>query len=99
MDISVIIPCYNEEKNIATQLDALAAQDWPGEWEIILSDNGSTDGTLEIVKKYQSSKLPNLIIVDSSACRGSPFAVNTGVKIAKGDSLLLCDADDEVGEG
>jgi len=96
--LSVIIPCLNEEKNISTQLKALAKQTWHHTWEIIVSDNGSIDNTISVVKNFMKI-LPNLRIVDASKRKGQPFALNTGVKEAKGDSVVFCDADDEVAPG
>lgn len=96
--VSVIVPCYNAAKTIRVQLDALARQKWPGEWEVIIADNGSTDESLAIVEQYRD-KLPNLRIVDASGRRGQPYAMNVGARAAKGEALLFCDADDEVGDG
>ena len=96
MEISVIIPCYNAVETIGVQLDALAGQSWSGSWEVIVSDNRSTDGSMEVVKKYRE-RLPGLRIVDASQSQGQPYALNVGVRAAKGDSLLFCDADDMVG--
>jgi glycosyltransferase involved in cell wall biosynthesis len=96
--LSVIIPCYNGAKTIGAQLEALIRQQWSGPWEVILSDNGSTDETLAIVESYKE-QLPNLRVVDASARRGQPYALNVGIRAATGEALLFCDADDEVGEG
>jgi glycosyltransferase involved in cell wall biosynthesis len=96
--LSIIIPCYNGAKTIGAQLDALACQQWLGFWEVIVADNGSTDESLSIVERYKA-KLPNLRVVDASARRGQPYALNVGAEAAKGEILLFCDADDEVGEG
>lgn len=98
MQISVIIPCFNAGGTLAFQLQALACQTWPGPWEIILADNGSTDDSREIAEKFREH-LPNLRVVDASARRGQPFALNAGVAAATGDTLLFCDADDEMGSG
>lgn len=96
--LSVIIPCYNGAKTIRVQLEALARQQWIGPWEIIVADNGSTDDTLRIVRQYEG-RLPNLRIVDASARPGAPYARNVGIRVATGDAIVFCDADDEVGEG
>lgn len=95
MELSVIIPCFNVEPTIATQLEALANQHWSKPWEVIVSDNGSTDNSMEIVKSYKD-RLPNLRIVDSSARRRQSHALNVGARAANGKSLAFCDADDEV---
>ncbi len=52
MDVSVIIPTYNEEKYIGPCLESLANQDYSGSYEIIIGDGGSTDKTHAICKKY-----------------------------------------------
>lgn len=98
MRISVIIPCFNAGKTLALQLQALAEQSWGGPWEVILADNGSTDNSREIAEKFRAC-LPGLRVVDASARRGQPFALNVGAAAATGDTLLFCDADDEVGFG
>lgn len=98
ISLSVIIPCYNGAQTIAAQLEALIRQEWSGSWEVILADNGSTDNTLQIVESYRE-RLPNLRIVDASARRGQPYALNVGLRAATGHAVLFCDADDEVGDG
>lgn len=98
MKLSVIIPCYNAENFIGTQLEAIADQQWSEPWEVIVADNGSTDNSIKIVNEYKS-KLPNLRIVDASDKKGAAHARNVGVQAAKGDALVFCDADDEVAPG
>jgi glycosyltransferase involved in cell wall biosynthesis len=98
MKLSIIIPCYNAATTVGAQLEMLARQKCAHPWEVVVADNGSTDSSAAVVAQYQDV-LPALKIVDASAKRGAPFAINTGVKAATGDTLLFCDADDEVGEG
>lgn len=98
MKLSVIIPCFNAEDTIAVQLEALASQRWAEPWEVIVSDNGSTDSTLSILKRY-AKRLPNLCIVDSSDRPGAAHARNVGALAAAGEVFAFCDADDEVAPG
>jgi len=98
MKLSIIIPCFNAANTIAVQLEALANQHWSNPWEVIVSNNGSTDETIAIVEQYQE-KLPNLRIIDSSDQGGAAHARNIGASSATGDALLFCDADDEVALG
>ncbi|RAM48578.1 MAG: glycosyltransferase family 2 protein [Hapalosiphonaceae cyanobacterium JJU2] len=98
MKISVIIPCLNAADTIAVQLEALAHQTWSQPWEVIIADNGSTDNTLSIVEQYQAS-LPNLRIIDASNRKGAANARNLAAEVAKGESLVFVDADDEVAPG
>jgi glycosyltransferase involved in cell wall biosynthesis len=96
--LSVVMPVYNAAETIELQLDALAAQEWSEPWEVIVSDNGSTDETAAIVAAY-GGRIPDLRVVDASAKKGPAYALNEGVKTAQGESLVFCDADDEVAPG
>lgn len=98
MRLSVIIPCFNAANTIAVQLEALANQHWSEPWEVIVSDNGSTDQTVAIVEQYKE-RLPNLQIVDSSDQHGAAHGRNIGALVAASNALAFCDADDEVAPG
>lgn len=98
LKLSVVIPCLNAAGTIAEQLDALAGQSWPGGWEVIVADNGSTDRSREIVESYRDH-LPGLKLVDASDRRGQAHARNLGAAAATGDVFLFCDADDVVAPG
>lgn len=98
MSLSVVIPCYNAASTIADQLEALADQQWSEPWEVIVSDNGSTDGSREIVERYKG-RLPHLRIVDASGKRGVGHARNVGAWAARGDAVVFVDADDQVAPG
>jgi glycosyltransferase involved in cell wall biosynthesis len=93
--VSVVIPALDVAGTIDDQLAALAAQTYAGEWEVVVSDNGSTDATRERVAAWEG-RVPGLRVVDSSARRGLSFARNVGVAAARGDLILLCDGDDVV---
>ena len=93
--LSVVVPALDCEAMIETQLDALAAQDYKGDWEVLVVDNGSTDGTVEVAKAY-ADRLPNLRIIDASSRRGVSHARNCGARAADGELILICDADDRV---
>ncbi|HIK42586.1 glycosyltransferase family 2 protein [Thermoleptolyngbya sp. M55_K2018_002] len=101
MKISVILPCFNGAKTIAVQLEALTRQQWDEGWEVIVSNNGSTDESMQIVEQYRH-RLPELKIVDahdfSSPRLGTWHSYNTGLRAATGDAFVLCEADDEVGD-
>lgn len=98
MKLSVVIPCLNAAATIGAQLDALANQQWHQPWEIIVADNGSTDESPKIVESYKD-RLPNVRLIDASARRGQPYALNVGAAAAKADALAFCDADDEIAPG
>jgi glycosyltransferase involved in cell wall biosynthesis len=92
--ISVIIPCFNAANTICQQLDALCNQSL-SPWEVIVADNGSTDGSQAIVEQYKN-RLPNLQLIDASGQRGASHARNKGAQAATGEYLAFCDADDVV---
>jgi glycosyltransferase involved in cell wall biosynthesis len=96
--LSVIVPCYNAARTIATQLEALSAQKWSEAWEVIIVDNGSRDGTLAIAQSY-AVRLPELRIIRAAEKQGAAHARNAGARVAQGETLAFCDADDEVGPG
>ena len=85
--ISVIIPTFNEEENIAQCLVSLSHQNIPrSDYEIIVVDGGSKDATCEIAKKYADK-----VFTQTSKKVGG--ARNDGVKEAKGDIVATTDAD------
>ena len=98
MKLSVIVPCFNAAKTIRVQLEALMNQQWCEPWEVIVVDNNSTDRSSEIVEEYRD-RLVNLQIVQATERQGGAYAINVGAKIARGESLAFCDADDEVDAG
>lgn len=90
--VSIIVPIYNAEQYIKRCLDALANQSLD-DYEVILINDGSTDGTLEILNKY-NSKHPNIFKIISTPNGGQGKARNEGVKYAKGEFLAFADSDD-----
>lgn len=88
--VSIIIPCYNEEKNIKKCLDSVHASSYPEDkLEIIVVDDGSTDKTLSILKDYR--KLSLKIVQGSHG--GKSESLNLGVSKASYDIILTLDAD------
>lgn len=85
----------NAESTIADQLAALAAQEYAGDWEVVIADNGSTDRSAEIAASWQD-QFTSLRVVDASSRPGGPHARNVGAREARGEILLMCDADDVV---
>lgn len=96
--ISVVLPVRNGEPHIAQQLSALASQDYSGEWELVVVDNGCTDRSMRTVESFRDRLAP-LRIVDASSRRGLGRARNAGASAARGELLAYCDADDVVSPG
>jgi len=97
-DLTVVIPARNEERTLPTQLEALLAQDWSGTWEIVVADNGSTDGTSDVVRRFGAVD-SRVRLVDAGARPGLSACRNIGAAAARGRSFALCDADDLVADG
>lgn len=87
MKVSIIIPVYNEEETIGKCLDALLSQDYPKEdYEIITVDDGSTDRTREIVRKYP------VRLIELKENRGRTVARETGALAATYNLLFFVDS-------
>jgi len=96
--VSVIVPMRNAAETIDDQLAALAGQDYRGDWECILSDNGSRDDSVARARAW-TRHISNLQVVDSSRRRGPAHARNVALSASAGRLVLLCDADDVVSPG
>jgi len=83
IELSVIVPTLNEEKELPNLLDSIKKQSYKN-YEIIIADNNSKDNTIKIAKKYKCR-----IVKGGLPAKGR----NTGAKLAKGNLLLFMDAD------
>lgn len=88
MKLSIIIPVFNEEKTILKILERLKKANIPVENEIIVVDDGSTDGTREKLKRVKGAK-----ILLHKKNQGKGAAVKTGIKASSGDYIIIQDAD------
>ena len=92
--LSVIIPAYNEESRIVSTLEAmdryLADRDYDS--EIIVVDDGSTDGTLDAARAYKTSG-PEFKVLENPGNRGKGYSVRHGMLEGRGEYLIFSDAD------
>ncbi|MEV6373903.1 bifunctional polysaccharide deacetylase/glycosyltransferase family 2 protein [Micromonospora musae] len=86
--VSVIVPAYNEAANIAATVRSLMASDYPA-LEVIVVDDGSTDGTADIVERM---RLRGVRVIRQTNA-GKPAALNTGIRAARAGLLVLVDGD------
>lgn len=93
LNISLIIPAYNEEHYLGRLLDSVQAARarYPGEVEVIVVDNGSTDRTREIALRYP-------VVLAHEPTRCIACVRNRGGRMAKGAVIAFCDADNVVDE-
>jgi GT2 family glycosyltransferase len=94
MKASVIVPSWNGVAYIGGCLDAILAQDYP-DFEVIVVDNGSTDGSAELVTR----QYPAVRFIRGERNRGFSLAANTGLGAATGELLILLNQDTVVQEG
>lgn len=89
MRFSIIIPAYNAEAYLKRCLDSILSQNY-SDYEVIVIDDGSTDGTSNILVQYPQVK------VISQANHGMATARNRGLEVAQGDYILFVDSDDRL---
>ncbi len=95
--VSMVVPCYNKEKYIGAMLESVLAQEWDN-MELLLVNDGSTDGTRDVIVSYLPSfkqrgyEVKILDQENGGCCK----AVHTGLVNMTGDYYCLVDADDEI---
>jgi dolichyl-phosphate beta-glucosyltransferase len=91
--LSIVVPAYNEERRLPQTLPRIVnfvqAQEYEG--EVIVVDDGSTDGTVRVVEEI-ASQAPFVTLIRNEH-RGKGYSVKTGALTAKGEHVFLCDAD------
>ena len=87
-EISIIIPCYNEEKNIFNAIKSISNHFKKTHFEIIVIDDGSIDSTRRII-----NSLDNIITNEKRDNKGKGFSIKEGVLKSKGKKILITDAD------
>jgi dolichyl-phosphate beta-glucosyltransferase len=94
VDLSIVIPAYNEERRLPKTLDSIYAylKSQTYHAEIIVVDDGSTDRTAEIVKDC-AQQYPGLRLLSNGKNRGKGFSVRHGMLEARGEIALFSDAD------
>jgi len=95
MDISVVIPVYNEESTLQKIFTLIKKTRIPS--EILIIDDGSTDSTSQIIKQLQED--PSVRVITLPVNRGKGAAVSAGIKAAHGEIIILQDADLEYNPG
>lgn len=88
--ISIGIPCYNAERYVDYAIRSIIAQSYTN-WELLIIDDGSTDGTLNKLKSYQDSRIK--IFLDGEN-KGISYRLNQLIDYAKGEYFARMDADD-----
>ncbi|MCA9964524.1 MAG: glycosyltransferase family 2 protein [Anaerolineales bacterium] len=94
LDLSIVVPCYNEVENIRPLIEEITAvfTPTPLDYEIIYVDDGSRDGSFELLKSLQETT-PRLTIVRFRRNFGQTAAFAAGFDVARGDVIVTLDAD------
>lgn len=92
MKFSLVIPCFNESKNIGILLNRCRSLGSRKDWEIILVNNGSTDNTLEILEQLLPH-YPGCRVVNVDTNKGYGYGILAGLRAAKGEILAWTHAD------
>jgi dolichyl-phosphate beta-glucosyltransferase len=94
IELSIIVPSYNEELRLPSSLDRIAAYvaNLQRCTEVLVVDDGSKDKTAEVAASY-ADRIPNLRVLKNGENRGKGYSVRHGMQEAKGDVVLFTDAD------
>lgn len=90
--ISIVMAAYNEERDIEKALDSILAQTFT-DWELIIIDDGSTDATVDVIKRY-TEKDSRINFVCNETNMELSASLNKGIGLAQSDLIARADADD-----
>ena len=91
--VSVIMAVYNEERFLAESVQSVLAQGF-GDFELIISDDGSTDATTEIARSFAEREPERIRLVGGERNQGKPFALNRALATRRGELIAWLDGDD-----
>ncbi|MGY5318325.1 glycosyltransferase family 2 protein [Neomicrococcus lactis] len=96
--VSVVIPCFNAERTLAEQLEALNSQKDAPKFEVLVVDNGSTDKSRAIVQDYAKHASVPVRVIEARYYQGASYARNVGIVHSSAERIMFCDADDVVSQ-
>lgn len=85
MKYSIVIPCYNEEKNLPDLIDSLKSFPEKYNVQFILVENGSADGSRNYMKSIEDQAMPKIQFVWVDQNQGYGYGIQQGLKVAEGD--------------
>ncbi|WP_188944903.1 glycosyltransferase family 2 protein, partial [Nakamurella endophytica] len=91
MKLSILMPVYNEVATLGSAVGRVLAVDFPVDVELVVVDDGSTDGTRELYRAWAGDPRVRVHLQPVNGGKGS--AIRKGAELATGDYLIMCDAD------
>jgi glycosyltransferase involved in cell wall biosynthesis len=91
MKLSILMPVYNERNTLENAVKRVLDVDYPVEVELVIVDDGSTDGTRELYAQWSTD--PHVILYDKGVNEGKGAAIRKAAELATGDYVIICDAD------
>ena len=93
--LSVVVPMYNEAENATAMIDAVqqALADYPQPWELVLVDDGSTDGTATALRRHGRAVGPHVRVIELARNFRQTAAMQAGIDAARGDVIVTMDGD------
>ncbi len=92
MKVSILLPVYNESATIETIVEKIYSINWPIEFEVIIVDDGSTDGTPDKLSALKG-RFPAIVLIEHRRNLGKGGAIKTAIKYSSGDIIAIQDAD------
>ncbi len=95
MNLSIVIPVFNEEETLPFLYEAIwkAMGNYPKSWELILVDDGSRDGSFKVLEKLASNDPVHIRVIGLRRNFGQTAAIAAGIDFASGEIVVLMDAD------
>lgn len=91
--VSVIMGAFNAAETIGAAIESIIAQTYD-DWELVVCNDGSTDGTAEVLHRYSQAHPDRIVVLASEMNRGLPASLNACISRARGELMARMDADD-----
>jgi glycosyltransferase involved in cell wall biosynthesis len=91
MKLSILMPVYNERATLESAVKRVLDVDYPVDIELVIVDDGSTDGTKDLYPQWAGDPRVNIHLKPTNGGKGS--AIRKGAELATGDYVIMCDAD------
>ncbi|HEU4997614.1 MAG TPA: glycosyltransferase family 2 protein, partial [Lapillicoccus sp.] len=91
MKLSILMPVYNERNTLENAVKRVLDVDYPVDVELVIVDDGSTDGTRDLYAQWEDD--PRVVLHQKPSNGGKGSAIRKAAELATGDYVIICDAD------